>query len=104
MLLSNISKIIEKLVHMRLSKFLNKNAIIYEKQFGFRNNRSTTHTLLGITEKRNKKTRNKKITKQLNFCVSGQKIKQSSHVRYLGVILQDDLCWDAQLTNLEKKP
>ena len=27
-LLSNISKIIEKLVHMRLSKFLNKNAIL----------------------------------------------------------------------------
>ena len=37
------------------------------------------------------KPRNKKITKQINFCVSGQKIKQSSQVRYLGVILQDDL-------------
>ena len=33
------------------------------------------------------KPRNKKITKQLNFRVSGQKIKQSSQVRYLGVIL-----------------
>ena len=49
------------------------------------------------------KPRNKKIAKQLNFCVSGQKIKQSSQVRYLGVILQDDLNWDAHLTNLEKK-
>ena len=49
------------------------------------------------------KPRNKKITKQLNFCVSGQRIKQSSHVRYLGVILQDDLRWDPHLTNLEKK-
>ena len=50
-LLSNISKIIEKLVHKWLTTFLNKNAILYEKQFGFRNNHSTTHALLEITEK-----------------------------------------------------
>ena len=50
--LSNISKIIEKLVHMQLTKFLNKYAILYEKQFGFRNNHSTiTYALLEITEK-----------------------------------------------------
>ena len=41
------------------------------------------------------KPRNKKITKQLNFRVSGQKIKQSSQVRYLEVVLQDDMQWDA---------
>ena len=51
LLLSNISKIIEKLVHMWLTKFLNKYVILYEKQFGFRNNHSTTHALLEITEK-----------------------------------------------------
>ena len=50
-LLSNISKIIEKLVHKWQTTFLNKNAILYEKQFGFRNNHSTTHALLEITEK-----------------------------------------------------
>ena len=50
-LLSNISKIIEKLVHKRLTTFLNKNSILYEKQFGFRNNHSTSHALLEITEK-----------------------------------------------------
>ena len=49
------------------------------------------------------KPRNKKITKQLIFRVSGKKIKQSSQVRYLGVILQDDLHCDANLTILEKK-
>ena len=54
LLLSNISKIIEKLVHMQLTKFLNKNDILYEKQLGFRNNHSTTHALLEITEKLNK--------------------------------------------------
>ena len=49
------------------------------------------------------KPRNKKITKQLNFRVVGQKIKQTSHLRYLGIILQDNFHWDAHLTNLEIK-
>ena len=49
------------------------------------------------------KPRNKKISKQLNFCVNGQKIKQPSQVRYSGVILQYYLHGDAHLTNLEKK-
>ena len=50
-LLSNISKIIEKLIHNRLTMFLNKNNVLYERQFGFRPNHSTTHALLEITEK-----------------------------------------------------
>ena len=37
------------------------------------------------------------------FRVSAQKIKQSRQARYLGVVQQDDLHWDAYLTNLEKK-
>ena len=49
------------------------------------------------------KTRHRKITKQLNVRVIGQKIKQSSQVRYLGVFLQDYFHWDAHLTNLGKK-
>ena len=48
------------------------------------------------------KPRNTKITKQLNFHVSGQKIEQSSYVPYLEVTLQDNLHWDAHLANLEK--
>ena len=31
--------------------FLNKNNILYERQFGFQPNHSTTHALLEITEK-----------------------------------------------------
>ena len=42
------------------------------------------------------------LFKPRNKNISGQKIKQSSHVRYLGVILQDDLHQDAHLTNLEE--
>ena len=36
-LLSNISKIFEKIIHARLSVFLSTNNILYEKQFGFQN-------------------------------------------------------------------
>ena len=48
---------------------------------------------------------NPEIRKSLSslIFVSGQKIKQSSQVRYLGVIVQDDLHWDAHITNLEEK-
>ena len=50
-LLLNTSKIIEKLVRIRLMTFLNANKILYERQFGFRHNHSTTHALPAITEK-----------------------------------------------------
>ena len=33
------------------------------------------------------KSKNKIITKHLNFCICGQKIKLSSQVKYLGIIL-----------------
>ena len=44
-LLSNISKIIERLIHSRLMTFLNANEILYERKFRFRHNHSTTHAL-----------------------------------------------------------
>jgi len=50
-LLSNIDKIIEKLMFKRLYCFLSKNKIIYDLQFGFRENHSTTHALIYLTEK-----------------------------------------------------
>ena len=56
-LLPVISKIFEKLIHVRLMSFLNKHDVIYEKQFGFRKNHSTMHALnTAITQ----------ITKSLN--------------------------------------
>ena len=45
-ILSNISKLIEKLLYNRLYKFLNQNKCLYNNQFGFRN-----HALVSITEK-----------------------------------------------------
>ena len=49
------------------------------------------------------KSKNKTITKHLNFRISGQKIKPSNKVKYLGVILQEDLHWNKYLLNLGKK-
>ena len=50
-LTSNISKILEKLVYKRLFGFLDQNAILYNNQYGFRNNHSVTHALIDIAEK-----------------------------------------------------
>ena len=49
------------------------------------------------------KSKNKKIAKNLNFRISGQRIKPSTQVKYLGLTLQDDLHWNKHLKNLEKK-
>ena len=47
-LLSNIEKILEKLMYKRLYTFLNKNNIIYNLQFEFRQQYSTSHALINI--------------------------------------------------------
>ena len=49
-LLSNIEKICEKLVYRRLYTFLNNKNIIYDLQFGFRQQYSTSHALINTTE------------------------------------------------------
>ena len=49
-LLSNIDKVIEKLMFKRLYNFLTKYKVIYNLQFGFRENHSTTHALIYLTE------------------------------------------------------
>ena len=61
-LLSNISKIIEKLIHKQLSVFLEINNCLYTHQYGFRNQHSTTHALITITEKVRHALDNDKIT------------------------------------------
>ena len=45
----NISKIFEKLIKVRLLKFLEKKCL-FSKQVGFRNKHSTTHALIDLTE------------------------------------------------------
>ena len=49
-LLSNLEKILEKLMYTRIVKFFNNNNLFYLLQFGFRPNFSTTHALISLTE------------------------------------------------------
>ena len=45
-LLSNFSKIFEKLTYKCLKIFFEKNLVLYEKQYGFRDKYSTQHALI----------------------------------------------------------
>ena len=49
--LSNFNKLMEKLLYIRLYKFLNESKCLYNDQFGFRNHHSTNQALISITEK-----------------------------------------------------
>ena len=49
------------------------------------------------------KPRNKTITQHLNFRTSSQKIRPTNQVKYLGVILQENLYRNKYLSDLGKK-
>ena len=48
-LLPVISKVLEKIVNSRLIKFLTKNKVLFEGQYGFRRRRSTSDAILDLT-------------------------------------------------------
>ena len=50
-LISNIGKLIEKIVHKRLYSFLEKNSLLFKQQYGFRNKLSANHALIDITKR-----------------------------------------------------
>ena len=49
-LLSNLEKILEKLMYSRIFKFFNDSNSIYSLQFGFRQKYFTTHALISLAE------------------------------------------------------
>ena len=49
-LLSNLDKIIEKLMHKKLMGFLNEQKVLYKKQFRFQKNCSTAHAIISVIE------------------------------------------------------
>ena len=44
------SKIFERLMYNRLIKFLDKNKVLYQNQFGFRQGHSTHHALITLVD------------------------------------------------------
>ena len=59
-LLSTFSKIMEKLMAIRLTTYLDLHSIIYPNQFGFRSGHSTAHSIISITENIRNSLDNKK--------------------------------------------
>ena len=60
-LLSNLDKIIEKLMHKRLMGFLNDQKVLYKKQFGFQKIFSTAHAVISLIENIEKAIDNKRF-------------------------------------------
>ena len=56
-LLSNIDKTFEKVLHNRLTKFLEGKQILYYRQFGFRKDFSTNHAIFNFTRKHTERTK-----------------------------------------------
>ena len=50
-LLSSLDNIFEKIIYKRLSYFIEKHAIIFLQQYGFRKKHSTTLALIDLTDK-----------------------------------------------------
>ena len=73
----------------KLNKHINRNLKLIVKWF--------KANKLGLTASKTDlvihNSRNKAITKHLNFRISRQKIQPTSQVKYLGFTLQDDLHW-----------
>ena len=60
-LLPLFSKIMEKIVAVRLNNFLELHSVIFPNRFGFRAGCSTTHALVSITQAINKTIDNQKF-------------------------------------------
>ena len=61
-ILSSISKVLEKLIHIRSSTFLNKHSILLPTQYGFKANHSTIHALLDVITSSYDNINNSKFT------------------------------------------
>ena len=61
------SKILEKLMHKRLTNYINKNGILTESQYGFQSKRSTNHATIELVDKITKAIENNEFTVGINI-------------------------------------
>ena len=61
-LLSNFSKIMEKLIASRLMNFLEQRCVLHENQYGFRKKMSTTHAIIDVVNQISSNINKKKLT------------------------------------------
>ena len=48
--MSNLNRILEKLLYYRMKEFIDKNNLMYSPQYGFRKSHSKEHAILDIVE------------------------------------------------------
>ena len=61
-LLSIYNRLFEKILYRRLIKFIDKNDILYDLQYGFRNKHSTQHAILDIVKTKHSNMDNRKYS------------------------------------------
>jgi retron-type reverse transcriptase len=66
-LLCNFSKVLEKIMCNRLTKFLNDNKVLSNSQYGFRRKHSTIHPIIHLLNEVTKASTSKKYTLAI-FC------------------------------------
>lgn len=84
-LISNIAKIFETLVKMRIMDYLNKNKILSERQFGFRENRSTQDAIVYLTNRISKYIDQKSPTLCI-FVDLAKAFDTVSHIQLLNIL------------------
>jgi retron-type reverse transcriptase len=96
-LLCNFSKVLEKIMCNRLTKFLNDNNVLSSSQYGFRRKHSTIHPIIHLLNEVTKASTSKKYTLAI-FCDLRKAFDTCNHeilikkLRKIGVV-NNELDW-----------
>ena len=113
-----INDLHEAVTHSLIHHFVNDSNILYCSKSLKKINKYINHDLSQIVQwlRANRislnaskteliifRTKNKSITKQLNFRISGQKLNPVNKAKYLGIYLDEHLTWNFQLNQRKTK-